>query len=476
MSKSTAGSVAGSLKQNALGPTGIVFLVISATAPLSILAGIAPLAILIGGISAPLVYLLAGIVLGIFAIGYLYMARRIKVLGGFYAYISATLGKPIGLGSGLTAWFSYNALQIGLYGLLGVMGSGFMSQVLQVEVPWYVISLVMAAAVYALAVTGVDVGAKVLGVLLVVETILILFLVGSIVVSGGASGFSFALLEPANMLNPAMFAILGFGFAAFMGFESTTIYRDETRDPNRSIPRATYISLAFLAVFYSLTLWVIIQGFGDANVVAVAAEDPAALFFISMGTYVGDLGVVLLFLLIVTSLYAGQLAFHNAINRYSFALARDGILPSLFHRTNAKAGQPWLAGLIQTIVAAIVVIVFAAAGLDPLTNLVIWVNSPGVYGIIALQVLASVAVVVFILKNKDEDRKWYVLPAAIVSTIALSALLVVAILTVDVLTAAGPVINSIILSLVPAIMIGGALYGLWLKAKKPSVYARIGGN
>ena len=261
-----------------------------------------------------------------------------------------------------------------------------------------------------------------------------------------------------------------------MGFESTTLYRDETRDPDRSIPRATYIAVAFLAIFYSVVLWVVIQGFGESAVQAVAAEDPTALFFTAMGRYVGETGVTIMFLLIVTSLYAGQLAFHNAINRYSYALARDGILPSLFARTNAKAGQPWLAGLIQTIVSIVVVIVFAALQLDPILNLVIWVNSPGVYGIIALQALASIAVVVYIVKNKDSERRWYVLPAAIVSCVTMIGLYLVLNTTVDVLTGAGPLINSIILSIVPIILVGSIIYAQILKSNRPAVYARIGGE
>jgi amino acid transporter len=476
MSQSNTDNVAGALKKDALGPTGIVFLVVSATAPLSILAGIAPLAVLIGGISAPLVYLFAGVVLAIFAIGYLYMARNVKALGGFYTYVTATLGKAVGLGSGLVAWFSYNVLQIGLYGLLGVMGNGLLNQVFQIDIPWYVVAIVLALAVYGLAVTGVDVGAKVLGVMLVAETLVLVILAVAILAAGGDSGFGSGTFDLANIANPGMIAIMGFGFAAFMGFESTTLYRDETRDPNRSIPRATYIAVAFLAIFYSAILWVVIQGFGEANAQGAAGDDPTGFFFTAMGRYVGDWGVTLMFVLIVTSLYAGQLAFHNAINRYSYALARDGILPNVFHRTNAKAGQPWIAGLIQTIVSIVVVVFFAAMNLDPILNLVIWVNSPGVYGIVALQALTSIAVVVYIVKHKDASRRWYVLPAAIVASVSMIALFILLNMTVDVLTAAGPVVNGIILSIVPIILVVGIVYAMVLKSSKPVVYARIGGE
>src|SRR5689334_2607574 len=74
----TASGASGALRTNALGTGGIVFMVISAAAPLTIVAGIAPLAILIGGIAAPLVYTVAGIVLGVFAIAFMAMTRYVK--------------------------------------------------------------------------------------------------------------------------------------------------------------------------------------------------------------------------------------------------------------------------------------------------------------------------------------------------------------------------------------------------------------
>ncbi|MFH8249428.1 APC family permease [Microbacterium sp. B2969] len=464
----------GHLKKAALGTWGVVFLVVSAAAPLSVLAGIGPLAVLIGGVSAPLVYAIAGVVLAIFAVGFLFMARNLKPMGGFYTYISVGLGKVVGLAAGFLAWVSYNLLQIGLWGLFGVMAQGMLANVFGVDVQWWVLAVIGAILVFGLAAAGVDVGAKVLGVLLVLETALLVVLAVSILTQR-AGELEFGTFAPGNVFTPSMFAILGFGFAAFMGFESTVLYRNETRNPDRSIPRATYIAVAFLAIFYTGTLWLVIQAFGDAQVQAVIAEDPAAFFFTAMGQYVGPWGVSAMFILIVSSIFAGQLAFHNAINRYSFALSRDGILPALFTRTN-RTGAPWLAGLIQSIVAIAVVIAFGVAGLDPLTQLVILVNSPGVYGIITLQLLASISVLVFIVKNRHLARKWYILPASIFSIVAMGVLLAVLVITIDYLTSAGAAINAVILAVVPLVLIAGAVYAVVLRSRKPEVFARIGGQ
>lgn len=464
----------GSLKKAALSTWGVVFLVISAAAPLSVLAGIGPLAVLIGGVSAPLVYAIAGVVLAIFAVGFLFMARNLAPMGGFYTYIAVGLGKVVGLAAGFLAWVSYNLLQIGLWGLFGVMAQGMLATVFGVDVQWWVLAVIGAVLVFGLAALGVDVGAKVLGVLLVLETVLLVILAVAILTQR-AGQLEFGTFAPSNVFTPSMFAILGFGFAAFMGFESTVLYRNETKNPERSIPRATYIAVAFLAIFYTGTLWIVIQAFGDAQVQAAIAEDPAAFFFTAMGQYVGDWGVSAMFILIVSSIFAGQLAFHNAINRYSYALARDGILPALFGTTN-RTGSPWIAGLLQSIVAVLVVIAFGVAGMDPLTQLVILVNSPGVYGIITLQLLASISVLLFILRNRQLARRWYVLPAAVFSIVAMAALLCVLVITIDYLTAAGPAINAVILAVVPLVLVAGLAYALFLRARRPEVYARIGGQ
>lgn len=464
----------GSLKKAALSTWGVVFLVISAAAPLSVLAGIGPLAVLIGGVSAPLVYAIAGVVLAVFAIGFLFMAKNLTPMGGFYTYIAVGLGKVVGLAAGFLAWVSYNLLQIGLWGLFGVMAQGMLTTVFGLDVPWWILAVIGAVLVFGLAALGVDVGAKVLGVLLVLETLLLVILAVAIL-SQRAGQLEFGTFAPGNVFTPSMFAILGFGFAAFMGFESTVLYRNETKNPERSIPRATYIAVAFLAIFYTGTLWIVIQAFGDAQVQAAIAENPAAFFFTAMGQYVGDWGVSAMFILIVSSIFAGQLAFHNAINRYSYALARDGILPAFFGRTN-RTGSPWFAGLLQSIVAILVVIAFGVAGMDPLTQLVILINSPGVYGIITLQLLASISVLLFILRNRQLARKWYVLPAAIFSIVAMAVLLCVLVITIDYLTAAGPAVNAVILAVVPVVLIAAVAYALFLRARRPEVFARIGGQ
>src|SRR6476620_11307102 len=111
------------LKKNAIGTRDIVFMLVSAAAPLTIVVGIAPLALAVGGVGAPVIYLAAAAGLALFAIGFMALTRHIQSYSGFYGYITKSLGRIIGLGSGLTACMSYNGIQVGLYGLLGIQAN-----------------------------------------------------------------------------------------------------------------------------------------------------------------------------------------------------------------------------------------------------------------------------------------------------------------------------------------------------------------
>lgn len=466
----------GKLKQGALGTGGITFLVVSAAAPLTAIAGVAPLAILIAGPAAPTAYLIAGATLIVFAIGFMAMTSHVKQTGGFYTYITHALGRKVGLGAGILALVSYNAMQIGIYGLFAVNASDMLKNDFGLDVPWEALALIAIAGVWALGFFGIDVGAKVLGVLLVAETLILLIVGVAIAVKGGPEGFHFGMFTPANVFTPEVGIVLGLAIGAFVGFEATALYRSEARNPNRTIPRATYISVGFMAVVYTALVWLFVQSGGEGAVQGYIAENGVANFaFNTADHFLGEWATVTMYALIVTSIYAALLAFHNAVNRYSFSLARDGILPSALGRTRSN-GSPHIAGITQTILAFLVVGGFAIAGADPFLQLLIWVNTPGVVGVVVLQLLASIAVIVFFVRNRDLQRKWYVVPAAVAATIMLALFTVLIVRNIDILTGAGPTANVIMLVIVPIAFLIGVVLAVRYARTRPEAYARIGGG
>ncbi|MEZ2388381.1 APC family permease [bacterium RCC_150] len=466
------------LKKNAIGTRDIVFMLVSAAAPLTIVVGIAPLALAVGGVGAPSIYLAAALGLGLFAIGFMALTRHVQSYSGFYGYISKTLGRVVGLGSGLTAWMSYNGLQIGLYGLLGIQANLAVKSFTGVELPWWLYAMVAIGAVWYLGWRGIDVGARVLAVLLTLETAIVAIVAAFVLAQGGAHGIGFESFSPDAIFSPKFAAILGLGFSAFMGFESGALYREEARNPDRSVPRATYISIAFIGAFYAFAVWIIVQAFGPNAVQEFAAGhlDAGDTAYIAAGNFAGEWCVNLMSVLIVTSIFAAQLSFHNTINRYTLSLSREGIFPKRAGKISPRYRTPSAAGVDQTLLAFALVAIAALFHLDPFTQFLIWTNTPGVIGILFLQALTGVGVVVFFTRHKEHRTRWYVVPSAIAATIIMCLVTYLMATNADLITGlpVGDPVNTILLVFAPLLFACGIGLALVLRRMKPAAYQRIG--
>lgn len=108
-------AVSQTLARNRLGVTLVTFFVLASMGPLLVTAGLVPQAYATASLTGvPAAFLAVAIVLAVFSVGYVAMARRIANTGAFYAYIARALGRPIGVGAALVALVAYNAMQVAL--------------------------------------------------------------------------------------------------------------------------------------------------------------------------------------------------------------------------------------------------------------------------------------------------------------------------------------------------------------------------
>jgi amino acid transporter len=198
-SSSRSGSTA--LRRDSIGPVGVMATVVSAAAPLTVMAGVAPIALAIGGVGVPGGYLLAGVVLAIFAVGFTAMAATIRRTGGFFVYIGHAFGGTAGFAAAVLALVSYNLLQIGVYGLFGIQTRAALDDLFGVTAPWWLIAAIAVVAVFILGAAGIDVGAKLLVVLITLESAILAIMGVSIIVQGGAHGLGVASFDPQNIFN-----------------------------------------------------------------------------------------------------------------------------------------------------------------------------------------------------------------------------------------------------------------------------------
>ena len=249
------------------------------------------------------------------------------------------------------------------------------------------------------------------------------------------------------------------------GFESTAIYSAEAKDPARTVPRATYLAVATIALFFAFVSWMVVSSYGADQVVAAAggaleSGDSTVLLFAAisgaLGPWAAEVGGVLL----ATSLLAGILAFHNASNRYVHSLGEGGALPAVVSRTT-RQGAPFVASGLQTVLALVLVMPFAVLGLDPVLTLFAWFSGVAVLGLVVLYFLTSISVVVFFRRTRLDTRPWQTLVAPVLAAVLIAALagLVLTNLTLLIGGSLGTAV-PLVLSVPLVLLIGVALESL----------------
>jgi amino acid transporter len=176
--------------------------------------------------------------------------------------------------------------------------------------------------------------------------------------------------------------------------------------------------------FFALTSWMLISAYGASHAPgaagkALAAGDSAGFVFAPIADQFGGWVSDVLPVLLATSLFAGILTFHNSANRYLFSLSRDGQLPAGLCRLNPRH-SPWIAGCVQTLIAAVLVVPFALADKDPVLTLFSWFSGLAVLAMMLLYLLTSVSVVVYFRRRRTDSRTWNTLVAPVLGALGLA--------------------------------------------------------
>lgn len=490
----TPGGESGKLHRRALGVPDLVFFIVAASAPLTAVAGGQAATYLVtGNQGVPFMFIPLGIILALFAVGYAAMSRHVTNAGAFYAYVARGLGKVWAVGAAFVALIAYNAMQIGIYGLFGVALGAFMADKVGITLDWWWWCLIGGAIIGLLGVLQIDLNARVLAVLLILEVVIVALFDFAILADPGPQGITATGFDPSVAFGTAVGATLTFCVASFVGFESAAIYSEEVRDPKRTVARATFIAIGLIAVFYALSSWLVGIAAGPATIVSPdalvaggfttpdgAAPDPTTVLFITgadrLGAFWGDSAS----LLFATSLFAALLSFHNAVSRYAFALGREGVLPRALSHVHPRTGAPFVASALQTTLALVVVGVFAIAGADPVLKLFTWLTNLGALGVLLLMATTSFAVVGYFRRQPDADvGPWSRMIAPALAGVALLVVLVLGVLNFNVLiTGLTDAPTDTMTVVLPIILFGagavGLLLGAWLKSARPAKFARIG--
>ncbi|MFG3107144.1 APC family permease [Streptomyces tendae] len=452
-----------------LGVSQVVFMVVAAAAPLGLVAGGVPLAFAVSGSPGmPLYFALSTVMLLIFAVGFTQMAGRVRNAGAFYAYVQAGLGRIPGLSAATLALFSYTLLLVGVNAYVGVATSNVIERYADVGSPWWLWAFVSLGIIAFLGYRDIELSAKVLGAVLVLETLLLLVMDFGILGHGGAHGLTAEPLSPSIVGNGSLGLGVMFAIFGFIGFEATAVFRNETKDPDVTVPRATYVAILVIGVFYSFTVWAIVVGVGVESVTGAAKADPEGLVLTLARSYVGSVWADVMQVLLITSQFACVLALHNVVTRYQFALSRSGALPALLGVVHPRHRAPSSSSVVASAVASVTTLVVVALDLDPIGDLYTWFSGAATLGVVLLMAATSLAVIGYFRRAGDQQSVWRtsVAPAVAFLGLACVAYLMVANFPLLVGTTGGAWVIGGCVALSAVV---GAVQAVVLRARRPAV-------
>lgn len=456
-----------------MGTFGLLTTVLAFTAPLGVVFGFVSVNISFG-IAVPIAFIVVAILMALFALGFTSMTRAIRKPGAFYTYIREGLGRPMGLGGSFLALGTYGFNITSAIVVAGIAVNNLVSAFAgTASVPWWVWSAILLVIAWTLSYFNVELSAKVLATVLVIEVAAVTIFDVVIIANGGPEGQSFEPWNPANLITPTIGVLLLFGIGVFNGFEATAIYRDEVRRPDVTIPRATFLVIGFLGVFYAISAYALILSVGASNAVKVAQTNAPAMMPDALLTYFGMFANQLISILLVSSFFASMLSLQNILSRYTHSLAVDGIFPRALAKVHSKHGSPHRSAVVVGAILAVVLLVLILSGGDPVA---LYAAAGGVafYGMMLLLSLTAIAIIVYFRRNPEGGSIWRTLVAPLVALAGIGFALLTASLNMELLVVGDPLLLAVLLAIPYALIVIGVIVALVLRKRNAATYMRIG--
>jgi amino acid transporter len=467
------------LASDRIGPASVLVSALGATTPLAVLITVVPAAYARGGGPlVPLTFVALAVVLLLFSVGYAAMADRAPFAGALYAYIARGLGRPAGLGAAWVALLSYTVLQAGLYGVAGSAAAPLLGNWFGVHEPWWVVA---AACWFLVAIAGtvrvVALGAL-LAVVVVAEAAVLSGFAAADVIHPAGDHLTRAAILPSSVDRPVLGLLLAFGALAFVGFETTGVYAEETTRPRRDAGRATYAVVICFTLLLAVPAWALAAGAGPDRVGVLADTRGSEIVFDLASARLAPWAVTLGRIVLVTGLLGAMVALQATISRYLFALGREQIFPRVLGRTSRRTSAPRAASLTQTVLTGAALGAAVLAGVDAPGVLARRLTALGGLGILVLLLATSLAALLHLnrVPNARAEGVLARFVAPVLSTVSLGVLCYLAFRNLPALLNIRPSDNLIwiVPGALGAVALTGLLHAAMLRATRPAIYAGIG--
>jgi APA family basic amino acid/polyamine antiporter len=393
-----------------------------------------------GDVTGPAIavsFVIAAIACGFAGLCYAEFASTVPVAGSAYTFSYATFGEFIAwiigwdlileyaLGAATVAksWSSYLGKILDIVGL----GDSTSFTVGGVEVDWG--AIVVIAALTVVLVLGIKLSSRVSTIITSIKLLVVLFVIilGATYIKAanyspfippaeppkaGASGLESSLLsllvgsEGSTYGGFGLLAGASLVFFAFIGFDAVSTTAEETKNPQKDLPRGILGSLAVVTVLYVATSLVLVgmvnytQLKSSADGENKTLADAFTLVGANWASTIIAIGALAGLTTVVLVLMLGQ-------SRVFYAMSRDGLLP----RGLARTGRYDTPSTITIIIGALCAVI---AGFVPTTTIEEMVN----IGTLFAFVLVAVGTWILRVKQPNLPRSFTVKALPLVATLA----------------------------------------------------------
>lgn len=370
------------------------------------------------GPATALAFVAAGIVCALAALCYAEFASTVPVAGSAYTFAYASIGE---LPAWIIGWDLVLEFALGT-AVVAVGWSGYVRSLMHTNLGWDMpaalsgpdaggsfdlLAFLLILVLTAVLVIGTKLSARITAIVVAIKVtvVMLVIIAGLFFITAdnytpfippaepqpAGSGWHAPLVQVLFGYAPTNFGVMGIFtaasliFFAFIGFDVVATAAEETKNPQRDMPRGILGSLVICTVLYVAVTLVVtgMQKYSEMSPTAPLAEafksvnQPFFAGAISLGASVGLITVSMILLL-------GQ-------TRVFFAMSRDGLLPRVFSVTHPKYRTPYRATLLLGGVIAVV------AGFTSLKKLAELVNIGTLFAFVV------VALGVIILRRTRPD-------------------------------------------------------------------------
>lgn len=294
----------------------------------------------LAGPSVILSFLIAGFIALMAALSSAELASFITETGASYAFTKRAFGK---FASFLVGWFKYFDYIVGA----AAVSVGFASYFTELfglrgTAPLILVATSLPVVFTILNIFGVRESAYATSIMVLIK----IFVLSLLIMFGGfylSQHFSIAKFTPffPTGINGTMNGTTII-FFAFLGFNTVAMMSEETRDPQRTIPKAILLAFLITFIFY-ISIAFLEIGVLDWQKLGTTAS-PLRGLAIAVSNNMVFIDLVIFSALIATA--SVVLSSMIGGTRASFAMGRDRMLPSLFDRVSIRFGTPYVSILI----------------------------------------------------------------------------------------------------------------------------------